>query len=137
MQVHAILLLPYYCDLQKKFVEYKFLWQINSTCEQCHKRFSRIDHLKIHLHRHSGDKPYECEISDSSAGKNIFAHSKGNKKFNECGSLKRHACAKVHTFLNKVLKECVELEAKSGTCKLMQCLSCEKPYQCEQSKSLC
>ncbi|ORY05225.1 hypothetical protein K493DRAFT_158644, partial [Basidiobolus meristosporus CBS 931.73] len=47
-------------------------------CSVCQKRFTRPSSLRIHILSHTGEKPYECDVSGCS------------KKFSVLSNLRRH-----------------------------------------------
>jgi uncharacterized Zn-finger protein len=51
-------------------------------CNLCHAKFARTSTLKIHIHTHTGEKPYECIFPDC------------GRRFTEKGNMKIHL--KIH-----------------------------------------
>ena len=60
-------------------------------CDICDKSFLRASTLKIHIRRHTGERPYKCP------------YEKCEKAFSESGNLKTHI--KVHVSSNLNIKE--------------------------------
>ncbi|KDN47558.1 hypothetical protein K437DRAFT_223075 [Tilletiaria anomala UBC 951] len=52
-------------------------------CQWCGKRFTRPSSLKIHLHVHTGEKPFVCEVPGCgrsfSVQSNLRRHQKGHQ----------------------------------------------------------
>ncbi|XP_037549173.1 zinc finger protein 184-like isoform X2 [Nematolebias whitei] len=79
------------------------------SCDLCERRFTRKDHLKIHMIRHTGQKPFSCDLckhrfsEKGNLKKHMITHT-GQKpfscdlckhRFSEKGSLKKHM--RIHT----------------------------------------
>ncbi|KAJ5484340.1 hypothetical protein N7453_012294 [Penicillium expansum] len=70
-------------------------------CDVCQRAFTRIDHLKRHHLRHSGQKPYACVFCETSFARcdNLRVHytdcaRRGDREIPETGQRgrRRHAC---------------------------------------------
>ncbi|QQK44441.1 Fungal transcriptional regulatory protein, N-terminal [Penicillium digitatum] len=70
-------------------------------CDVCQRAFTRIDHLKRHSLRHSGQKPYSCIFCNTSFARcdNLRVHytdcaKRGDREIPETGQRgrRRHAC---------------------------------------------
>ncbi|TPX36757.1 hypothetical protein SmJEL517_g01129 [Synchytrium microbalum] len=78
----------------------------------CTKTFNQIQHLKIHLRKHTGDKPYICSYGC-------------NKSFSQLGNLKTHERAhtgeKPFKMGNMKTHELLHLGLRPFTCEVPDC----------------
>lgn len=99
-------------------------------CGECHRSYSRIDHLARHVRSHMQEKPFECTVC--------------NKGFGRPDLLKRHAsCHEIHRGDQKKQKRQAGLSSRvAQACKACANakLKCEdeKPCKrCQQKKIVC
>lgn len=50
----------YLCDSEAKLVKHIKTNHVAKKCQYCNYSSLRIDHLKIHVRSHTGEKPYSC-----------------------------------------------------------------------------
>jgi len=97
-----------YTQCSKKRIKLKKNLMVHSgnryKCSHCGQRFSRNDHLNVHLHIHSGEKPYKCTECGKkftvrfSLKQHLLVHSgkkphectQCGKRFTQSDNLKRH-----------------------------------------------
>jgi len=79
-------------------------------CQVCSSKFSRMSTLKIHLHSHSGEKPFGCPMQGC------------EKKFSEKGNLNVHI-KNSHNNLNEIFSGPLEKTSSATTLNIKQDVS--------------